>query len=84
MPKKIKPTKNSGYTEDTSPEAFSTKQPDDSAPSRDTHKFLQYPDGGQMPIWYRHQTKDREVVFRGHTDQKKEEIVVTLPAKVVH
>ena len=81
MPKKIKPTKNSGYTEDTSPEAYSVRQPDDSAPSRDTHKFLQYPDGGQMPIWYRHQTKDREVVFRGHTDQKKEEIVVTLPAK---
>jgi len=79
--KKIKPTKNSGYTEDTSPEALTIRQPDDSAPSRDTHKFLQYPDGGQMPIWYRHQGKDKEVVFRGHTDQAQEEIIVTLPSK---
>lgn len=81
MPKKIKPTKGSGYTEDKSIEAYNIRTPDNSAPSRETHKFLQYPDGGQMPIWYRHQSKNKEVVFRGHTDQKAEEIIVTLPAQ---
>jgi hypothetical protein len=87
MTDEIKPRSGSGFVEDTSPEATGkvttgkSREADDSAPSRQTHKFLQYPDGGTMPIWYRHQTKNKEVVFRGHTNQEDEEIIITMPNK---
>jgi hypothetical protein len=87
MTDEIKTRPGSGFVEDTSPEAKgkittgNSREADTSAPSRQTHKFLQYPDGGTMPIWYRHQNKNKEVVFRGHTNQEDEEIIVTLPNK---
>jgi hypothetical protein len=87
MTDEIKTRPGSGFVEDTSPEAKGkittgkSREADTSAPSRQTHKFLQYPDGGTMPIWYRHQNKNKEVVFRGHTNQEDEEIIVTLPNK---
>lgn len=87
MTDEIKTRPGSGFVEDTSPEATGkvttgkSREADTSAPSRQTHKFLQYPDGGTMPIWYRHQSKNKEVVFRGHTNQEDEEIIVTLPNK---